>query len=135
MIHRKFNKLKFSRTYIGGSKQQENEIFASVQGTKEDNSECNWFEYRRLLMKYCDDNLNIILSWKTVLNVLRHVFLALGILIAFLNPTYAIIAALISFISYMIYLFQSNKERKTLAQYEFALDIINRETGVDLPKN
>jgi hypothetical protein len=135
MIHRKFNKLKFKRTYIGGSKKRELEIFASVQGAKEDNSECDWFEYRRILMRYCDDILNVILSWKTVLNVMRHAFLILGILIAFMNSTYAIIAAIISFVAYMLYLSQTNKEMKTLAQYGFALDVINRETGVELSKN
>lgn len=135
MIHRKFNKLKFRRTYIGGSKQRELEIFASVQGTKEDNSECDWFEYRRLLMQYCDDILNIILSWTTVLNVLRYAFLSLGILLAFVNPTFAIISVIISFITYMVFLFQKNKEMKTLSQYGFALDVINHETGVNLPKN
>jgi hypothetical protein len=135
MIYRKFNKLKFKRTYIGGSKKRELEIFASVQGTKEDNSECDWFEYRRLLMNYCDDILNIIITWKTVSNVLRHAFLVLGILIAFTNPTYAIVIAIISFVAHILYLSQTNKEMKTLAQYGFALDVINRETGVELSKN
>jgi len=135
MIQRKFNKLKFRRTYIGGSKQRELEIFASVQGTKEDNSECDWFEYRRLLMQYCDENLNIILSWRYVFNILRYGFLILGILISFINPMYSVVAIIFGLIALVLFQIQKNKQIKRLAEYNFSLDVINRETGVELAKN
>jgi len=135
MIHRKFNKLKFKRTYIGGSKQRELEIFANVQGTKEDNSECNWFEYRRILMQYCDDNLNIILSWRHVFDILRYGFMVLAVLLSFLNPIYSIPAIILSLITMILFQMQKSKEMKRLAEYNFSLEVINQQTGMELPKN
>jgi hypothetical protein len=135
MIHRKFNKLKFTRTYVGGSKQRELEIFASVQGTKEDNSECDWFEYRRVLMQYCDDVLNITLSWAYVFNVMRYGFLVLGFLVSFLNPMYSIPAIILSAIALILFEVFKTRESRKMAAYNFSLDVINQQTGVELPKN
>jgi hypothetical protein len=135
MIHRKFNKLKFRRTYIGGSKQRELEIFARVQGTKEDNSECDWFEYRRVLMQYCDDVLNVTLSWKYVFNFMRYGFLVLSFFISYLNPIYSIVTIILSIISLILFEIFKTRESRKISAYNFSLDIINQETGVELPKN
>jgi hypothetical protein len=75
-------KSKYRRTYIGGSKKKENEIFLKVQGTKEDNSDCDWLEYRRLLKIYRDDILLIFDSWKGL----------------FLRESYALLIAALIFI-------------------------------------
>ena len=135
MIHRKFNTLKFSRTYIGGSKKRENEMFADVQGTKEDNSDCNWLEYRRLLMTYCDDMLNIILSWKYVSGIMRIVFAGLTVLISFINPIISIFVLAVAAAFHFLCLYLKNKEMKNLAEYNFSLDTINQQTGLVLSKN
>ena len=135
MIHRKFNKLKFRRTYIGGSKQREVEIFTSVQGTKEDNSECDWFEYRRILMQYCDDVLNITLSWRYVFNIMRYGFIVLAFLVSFINPFYSIPAIILSVIALILFETFKIRESRKIAAYNLSLNIINQQTGVELSKN
>jgi hypothetical protein len=135
MVHRKFNGLKFRRTFIGGSKQEELKIFAEVQGTKEDNSECNWLEYRRILMQYSDDILNVIFSWRYVFGILRMVFAVLALLILFANPIPAIFVLGLSGIFQILFIHQKNKEMKRLSVYNFSLDIINQQTGLALSKN
>jgi len=80
MIIRNFEGKKYRRTYIGGTKEKEFEIFLNVQGTKEDNSECDWLEYRRIFTEYFNDKLHVLLSWKTLMLELSYFFLILSIL-------------------------------------------------------
>ncbi len=135
MIHRKFDGLKFRRTFIGGSKREELKKFAEVQGVKEDNSECDWLEYRRMLIKYNDDTLNIILSWKYVFGILRIIFAVLTLLISFSNPTISLFVLGVSAIFHTSFVVLKNKEMKRLSIYNFSLDIINQQTGLTLSKN
>jgi len=135
MIHRKFNTLKFSRTYIGGSKKRELEMFLEVQGTKEDNSECNWLEYRRLLMTYCDDILNIILSWRYVSGILRVVFACLAMLVSFINPIVSVFVLVVAVGFHIFHNYLKNKEMKRLSEYNLSLNTINQQTGLTLCKN
>lgn len=139
MIHRKFNSLKFTRTYIGGSKQRENEIFTEVQGTKEDNSDVNWFEYRRVFSQYCDDTLNIILSWKYVTKVLFIVFLALAALVSFSNLQSSGLLLLLSVGFLLGNQYFKHKEKKSLSNFDISLDVIlseiEKRTGFEFNKN
>jgi hypothetical protein len=139
MVYREFAKLKFRRTYIGGSKRCEQQIFNDIQGTKEDNSECDWLEYRRILTQYLDDVLNIILSWKYIFGVLQIVFIVIAILVSTKTPSFSIPILVISFIFHLLFLYFRNSERKKLSEYNFSLDIIlaeiNKETGFNLTKN
>jgi len=139
MIHRKFNKLKFKRTYVGGSKQRELEIFHDVQGTKEDNSEVNWLEYRRVFTQYSDDILNIVLSWRQLTINLRTAFLILAVLASFMNPVVALIILSASVLFQLAHQYVKHVERKRLSAYDFSLDIIlseiKRETGFNFDKN
>jgi len=139
MIHRKFDKLKFTRTYVGGSKQRENEIFTEVQGTKEDNSECNWLEYRRIFNQYCDDTLNIILSWKRLTNILFIIFLLLAALISFINIQISGLLLILSAAFLLSFQYFKQKERKSLSEFDFSLDVIlseiEKQTGFEFNKN
>jgi hypothetical protein len=135
MIHRKFNNLKFSRTYIGGSKKEESRIFAEVQGTKEDNSECKWLEYRRILKEYCDDKLNILLSWRVVSGKLRIVFAVLALLISYSQPAVGLVLLAVASIFHALYWHLKCLEVKRLSEYNFSLNIINEQTGLSLAKN
>ena len=119
MIHRKFSNLKFRRTFIGGSKKEELKRFAEVQGTKEDNSECNWLEYRQLLKTYCDDKLNILLSWIYVSKNLRLILAALGALVAGVNIVTATIIFLIAVSFHALYWHLKCQELKRLSEYNF----------------
>ena len=135
MIQRKFNKLKFTRTYIGGSKKEELRVFAEVQGTKEDNSECNWLEYRRYFMQYCDDVLNILMSWRDVSGKLRIVFAALALLISYFQPIIGLSLLLVAAGFHALFWHLKCLELKRLSEYNFSLDTINSQTGLLLPKN
>jgi len=135
MIHRKFNKLKFTRTYIGGSKQRENELFLEAQGTKEDNSECNWLEYRRMLKEYCDDKLNILLSWIVVVKYIMLGLAGFGAGVAGVNIFVAAFIFGVAGLFKLLHVYLKSVEQKRLTEYDFSLDIINRETGLVLAKN
>ena len=139
MIHRKFNNLKFTRTYIGGSKQRENEIFTNVQGEEEDNSQVDWFEYRRVFKEYSDDILNIVLSWKYLTNVLSIGFAGLALLISFINAPIGILIFGIAVALHLTFQYFKHKEKKTLSAHDFSFDIIlsaiKKQTGFEFDKN
>jgi hypothetical protein len=135
MIHRKFDKLKFRRTYIGGSKQKELNKFIEVQGTKEDNSECNWFEYRGMLKQYMDDKLNILLSWTYIMNMSSIILAIIAMFVLITNIPTAIVIVSISLILFFVSKYLNHVEKRMLSHYDFSLDIINQETGVSLSKN
>jgi len=135
MIHRNFKSRKFNRTYIGGSKQRELDLFIEVQGTKEDNSECNWLEYRRLLMEYCNDVLNVIVSWRDLLGKLRIVFAVLALIVSISSIGAGILFILLAALSHATHWHLKCLELKRLSEYNFSLDTINRETGLTLSKN
>lgn len=134
MIYREFNKLKFKRTYIGGSKQKELKILNDVQGTMEDNSDCNWFEFKNLLIQHLDDILNIILSWEYIFNILRIVFIIIAVFISTINPYFSIPILLLSIIFHFTFQYLKYRERKKLSEYDFILNIltteINKQTGI-----
>jgi len=139
MMYRKFDSLKFKRSYIGGSKQRENELFIEVQGTKEDNSECNWLEYRRIFNQYCDDILNIILSWKWLMNILFIVFIRLAALFLFININASVFLLLLSVGFQLSHQYFKYRERKSLSEFNFSFDIIllaiKQQTGFEFNKN
>lgn len=135
MIHRKFNNLKFTRTYIGGSKREELRLFTEVQGIKDDNSECNWLEYRRYFMEYCDDKLNILLSWSRLTGLLRPIFIAIGLLVSINSLGIGSIILGFALISHILYVHLKSLEQKRLSEYNFSLDVINSQTGLQLSKN
>ena len=58
--------IKLTRTYIGGSKRTELDIFMRVQGVKEDNSDCDWTEYGRIFRTYCQDRIHVLESRSNV---------------------------------------------------------------------
>jgi len=135
MIYRKFNNLKFTRTYIGGSKERENQLFLEVQGTKEDNSECNWIEYRRMLKEYSDDKLNILTSWVVVVKYIMLGLAGFGAGVAGVNIFAALLIFGVAGVFKLLHIHLKSVEQKRLTEYDFSLDIINRETGLTLAKN
>ena len=139
MIYREFNKLKFKRTYIGGSKQNELKIFNDVQGTMEDNSDCNLFEFRKLLIQYLDDILNIILSWKYVLGLFSIIFIIIAVLVSIINLYISISILSLSLIFQLISQYLKYLERKKISEYDFMFDIllpeIKKQTGFNFNKN
>ena len=140
MINREFNELKYTRTYIGGSKENEIQTFLKVQGNKEDNSECDWIEYKRILIKYFDDILNILLSWRIVTRNISYLLLFLSIIsLIITNIPLAIAIAIIAIYLRIISAFFYVKQQKKLFIYDFSLNIvlaeIKKQTGLELSAN
>jgi hypothetical protein len=137
MIEIEIIESKYRRTYIGGSKKKEKEIFLKVQGTKEDNSDCDWLEYRRLLKTYLDDIITVLSSWKGL--CLRESYAFLFIAILYMKTPlffYGSIGIAILFqIGYFIF---KKKEKKFFKSYELSqtvlLNEIKKVTGLDLDK-
>jgi hypothetical protein len=126
MIDRAFKENKYYRTYIGGSKQKEMRIFTKVQGKADNNSECDWLEYRRILTQYFDDVLNVLFSWKILTENISIVILILGSL--FINNTVIffpiiLISIIIRIISFKLGL----KIEKILKNYNICLSITLNE--------
>lgn len=139
MVHRKFDELKFRRTYIGGSKKNESKAFTDVQGTKEDNSDCDWMEYRRILTRYLDDVLHVLLSWKYVTNLLSIVFALIALFVLYYSLPISVTILSISLVTFFVSKYLGNREKLMLMGYDFSLDIIlkeiNSQTGFNLSKN
>lgn len=133
MIIRTFNKLKFKRTYIGGSKEKENEIFLKTQGVANDFSDCDWFEFRRICVHQFDDKLNVIYSWKYITSVL---FIISSI---YTSYSFNILFCIITFILGLIFLILRHYQQIQLRGYDFALGItiseVKKISGLDIQKN
>jgi hypothetical protein len=128
---------KYRRTYIGGSKKKEDEIFLKVQGTKEDNSDCDWIEYRRLLKTYKDDVLLVMGSWKQTLHYESYIMLFMALLwMKYSTLVYVSIGLGVLF--QIAYLIIKNKENKKLRQFDMCITILHEEikkvTGLNLDK-
>jgi len=139
MINRVFNELKFSRTYIGGSKENEIKTFLKVMGNKEDNSECDWIEYKTILIQYFDDIIHIILSWRIVTRNISYLLIFLFFISLITNIPLAIgiaiVAICLRIISALFYL----KQQKRLSIYDQSLNVIfemiKKQTGLELSNN
>ena len=138
MIEIDLSENKFRRTYIGGSKKKELEIFLKVQGTKEDNSECDWLEYRRILKTYIEDVIHVLNSWRTVCRNESYLMLFLAMLwMKFPVISYSFIG--VGVLLQIAYLILTKKQRNKLRAYSACQTIIlyeiEKETGLVLDKN
>jgi hypothetical protein len=140
-LNRTFNNLKFKRTYIGGSLGSKNQMLHDVD-EKED-----WLEYRNLATKFFDDKLNVILSWKIILNVVRYGMVIISMFFMLLyninnssNYLYlAVILFFVSLISNVLFIVFERKLRKWHFNYDLILshilNEIKKNTGFNLSKN
>lgn len=137
MIEINLEEAKYRRTYIGGSKKKEDEIFLRVQGTKADNSDCDWLEYRRMLKLYLDDVLLVLRSWKSLF--LRESYAMLIISLLWMKQPvvfYAFIGlGVLCQIAYFIF---KQKEKRFIKAFNMSQTILLTEikkiTGLDLDK-
>jgi hypothetical protein len=128
---------KYRRTYAGGSRKKENEIFLKVQGTKGDNSDCDWLEYRRILLAYLKDIIIVLSSWKQYCLIESYLFLISSII--FFKTQYALFILLgIAIIFQTLYFIFSEKEKEFLRAYDMSQTIllseIRKNLGFDLDK-
>lgn len=126
MIKKNFNDFKFFRTYIGGSKKKEKKLFLDVQGTKKDNSECNWLEFRKILIKYWDDVLHVLISWECLTKKISINLLILSIII--FNFKYiSIILFIISILTVLINHIIRKRKINVINNYDFTLSIAQNQ--------
>jgi hypothetical protein len=129
--------IKYRRTYAGGSKKKEKELFKKVQGTKEDQSDCDWLEYRRMLLIYLKDVITVLSSWKEYCMIESYLFLFFSII--FLKTQYALFILLgIGIIFQILCFIFFQKEKKYLKSYDISQTIllseIKKRIGFDLNK-
>ena len=127
--------IKYRRTYAGGSKKKEQELFKKIQGIKGDNSDCDWLEYRRMLLVYLKDVITVLSSWKEYCMVESYLFLFSSII--FLKIQYASFIFLGIAIMFQILCFIFfKKEKKYLKSYDISQTVLLREIkekmGIDL---
>jgi hypothetical protein len=120
-----FDTLKFRRTYIGGSKKRELEIFKKVQGLDESGSETDWLEYRRIFTTYSYDLLIVLMSWRFVLNIISYVLLAIAILITLVNLYVSLTILVLGIVSRLIYIWIKSKEFEQLFAHDLVLKIVS----------
>jgi len=134
MENRNYEYLKFKRTYTGGSKAKELEIFDRVQNT---NDCCDWIEYRRILFPYLEDMLHVNFSRSFIAKKLSFLFLGLSFLLGFFHVTILSIIVLLLAIIFRISLFSfERKIRETQLSYNMSIGIVKNEikimTGLDI---
>ena len=136
MINKNYQQLKFKRTYTGGSKEKELEIFKTVQNT-DGNGTCDWLEYRRILFPYLEDVMHTRFSLSFASKRLAFALLGLSFLLGLLHlVAFSVITILLSVFFYVSHKFFEKKITETLSSYNMSVPIIKREiktvTGLDI---
>jgi hypothetical protein len=108
-----FHKLKFKRTWLGGSRKAERVIFNRLLDEDNDYENPELLEYRRKYREFSQDFKIVYGSWIYVLNIARYVSAG----IAFWLLVYQLfilfeVAIVLSIITTIIYLFLKKKERQ-----------------------
>jgi len=135
MINITFNNRKYCRTYINGSKKNELKLFKLIQGVNEDNSDCNWFEYRRMLLTYINDILHIIVSWRILINnisVIALIFIILSLKIQLISLTLIGLTLILR----ITYHYLTYIEKRRINEYSMCMSImlfqIKKLSGLNL---
>lgn len=124
MINKLFKGYKFTRTYIGGSKQVEADWFEIIGGIKKDASDCDWVEYKRLLTLHFDDLLHVLLTWKDITLKISLGLLLGGIMLFQLLISFFVLIGL-SLIFMIIHLIFKYKEKNKLLEYNLCITVSN----------
>ncbi len=124
MVQREYDSLKLKRTYLGGSKRKELEIFKKTQTS----INFDWIEYRRILFPYFEDILHVYFSRAFITKILSVVLLGISMFLCVAE------LHMISFIILMFSIFFRilfiNYERKTkqvLSSYNLFHDVVKNE--------
>jgi len=130
-------KNKFRRTYISGSKKKELEVMIKVQGKERNYVDCDWIEYRRLLLTILIDTIIVSSSWKNLFGKIRYLLLIFALLLfKFIVVFFGLLALSIVFqIAYMIF---SAKEKRRIIEFNICQSVLNNEikkiSGIELTK-
>jgi hypothetical protein len=133
-INRNYENLKLLRTYTGGSKEKELEIFMQVQNVS---GECDWIEYRRILFPYLEDVLHINFSRSVVTKKLSHIFMGFAFLLGLAHlAVLSILILLLSILFRILFAYFEKKIKEAKSSYNISVGIVKREiknlTGLDI---
>jgi len=131
MINRTFATNKYIRNFIGGTKQKELEIFSTVQDTEGNYANCNWLEYRKMVITYFDDQLNVLFSWKNLTHKLSFLFLIISIIFFKIQLIFSILI-IISILLQIIHVIFKIKEIRKIKDYDMSLTIISNKINNEL---
>jgi hypothetical protein len=134
MINKDYKYLKFKRTYTGGSKEKELEIFKYVQNV---DGECDWIEYRRILFPYLEDVMHVAFSRSLISKNLSFIFMGFSFFLGLFHSTVlSIIILLLSILCRVLFIFFKRKIKETLSSYNMSVNIVKTEikilTGLDI---
>lgn len=133
-INRYYNRLKFFRTYIGGSKKKELNLFLNAQGDQID-----WFEFRKLVILNFEDVLHVTFSRKFATKRLSFWFLGISFcMILFKIIILAFICFGLALISQIFFNYFRYREGRNIVNYDiiirFTNNFIRQEFGINLPE-
>lgn len=123
-IDKSFKELKYKRDFLFDSKAKEKDYFKNF--TDEDEG-FSWIDYRENTIKWFDNKLNVIFSWKLLFQKVTYVLATLGLIELFLNPFIGGIIIGVSVVSHIVFLILKKKEANELNVYGFAMTIIRWE--------
>jgi len=124
MIEREFEKLKYKRDYLFNSKAKERNYF---KNSTEGSEGFTWIDYRRNTMKWFNDKLNVIFSWKLLFQKVSYVLAVIGLIELFDNILFGGIITGLSVLSHLTYHYFKWKQSREIGNYGFALAIIHEE--------
>lgn len=122
-MYREYDNLKFTRTYVGGSKDVENIAFFEAQGIQEDCSDCDWLKYRNLLIEYFEDKIQVSYSWSILINRISILLLISFVTLLPYHTIYSpvIILLPLSILFQLLYRYLEHLLRKKIAYYNYCL--------------
>ena len=127
MIDKNYEYLKLKRTYLGGSKEKELEIFDQVQNI-DGNGTCDWIEYRRILFPYLEDELHVNFSRSVASKTLSFILLGVSFLFGLLCFTiFFSITILFAVIFRALLIYFENKIKETQLSHSLSTSIIKRQ--------
>lgn len=136
-MYRTYNHLKLNRSYIGNSKKKETKKFDEVQGNGNDDN-CDWIEYRRMLIQYFEDTIHVIFSWKIIAERTSIILMLFSIILLQLNILFSFLTITLSVIAILTSLILKNKLNKWTSMFEFSIGFVNGEVkkrnGFSLPE-
>ena len=122
-----YNTNKYKRTYIGGSKKKEQDEFIKAAGVKDDLSDFDWIQYRRLLIEYSKDLISIIFSWKRIFKNLSLYVSIISLIFIPYNIKITLYIITVSVIFQLIYLILNYIGKKKIFDFLFHLNITETE--------
>jgi hypothetical protein len=127
MINENYKYLKLKRTYLGGSKEKELEIFMHVQNT-DGNGTCDWMEYRRILFPYIEDELHVNFSRSLTSKRLCFILLGISGFFGLLHITALFITTLILAIVFnALHQYFEHKISETQSSHNLSISIVKKQ--------